>query len=448
MHLHPLLLFSFGLIGATGGRILFGRWFNHVSLYSLIWGTGLMLFELGWIKYYPMTADAWLMIGYAWVAFSFGSAIVILARRSVADSSNPRPSMAAYQTAILERRYLKIVVAILCCVAFLGVLQHWMVLLDRFGSIVGILLNGGTIYSLRTSGQLTGMVPYVDSLALTGACLAGIYCARAGGIKPLGILPLLIIMLDEVAIAARAKLLVAGLLFLSAYFLAKVAPASSFRSRHLSRIRRLLPMIVVLAVLVLGAEFVRGIRETSFRYYGLTSKFEKYPFVSPSLYLYFTCHPGAFNAYLKAEKEDPFPGTYTFAPLFRVFARLGIADAAPLYQEFYNTPIPANTGTYLRDIHAEFGIVGVLVMPYVLGLICTMLWIRIREGRRLILVVWLSHLYVVVAFTYIAQGTQLGFWLLSLLASLFIAYAVERRSAIATGVQGGWRSGLLRADNA
>jgi len=431
MHIHPLFLFGLGLIGSFVGRLLFGRWFNHLSLYSLIWGTGLSLFELGWIDYEPLTVETWLLMGYAWLAFAAGSAIVILARRAIGISSNSPPVVKLNQATYLEKRYLLITVVMLCIIAFLGVVQHWMVLIGRFGSIAGVLLNGGIIYSLRTSGQLTGLVPYVDSLALIGACLAGIYCAKAGGIKPIGLFPLLIIMLDEVGTAARAKLLTAGLLFLSAYFIAKVAPTAHVRTRRASRIRRLLPMLIVLAVLVLGAEFVRGLRESSFRYYGLTTKFEKHPYVPASIYLYLSAHPGTFNAYLKADQEHPFPGTYTFAPLMRIFVRLGLADPAPLYQRFYNIPIPVNTGTYLRDIHAEFGVAGILIVPYLLGLICTILWIRLKQKEGMLPMVWLSHLYVVVAITYLVQGTQIGYWFLSLLISLFIAHFIERRSIAA-----------------
>jgi len=428
MHIHPLLLFSLGLTGVIIGRLLFGRWFNHLSLYSLIWGTGLSLFELGWIDYEPLTVEAWLLIGYAWLAFAAGSAIVILARRAIGISSNPPPVVKLNQATYLEKRYLMITVVMLCIIAFLGVVQHWMVLIGRFGSIAGVLLNGGIIYSLRTSGQLTGLVPYVDSLALIAACLAGIYCAKAGGIKLIGLFPLLIIMLDEIGTAARAKLLTAGLLFLSAYFIAKVAPTAHIRTRRASRIRRFLPMFIVLAVLILGAESVRGLREGTFRYYGLTTKFEKYPYVPASLYLYFSAHPGTLNAYLKAEDKNLFPGSYTLAPLYRIFVRFGLADPVPPYPKFYNIPIPVNTGTYLLEIHAEYGIVGVLMIPYLLGLVSTMMWLKIRKQGGIMSIVLLSHIYVVIAVAFALPATGWGFLQLSLFVSLFFAIFIKQRS--------------------
>lgn len=431
MHIHPLFLLSLGVIGAIVGQYLLGRWFNHLTLYSLIWGTGLAIFEVGWIEYFPLTLETWLMMGYGWFAFAAGSAIPILSRRAIGISSGSPPQVQPNTASDSEIRYLKITVLLLSIFAALGVMQHWMVLIGRFGSIAGVLLNGGIIYSMRTSGQLTGMVPYVDSAALISACLAGIYCGRTGGIRLIGLFPLVIITIDEIGVAARARLLTAGLLFLNAYFVAKIAPATHLRMRHGGKIQRIFATLIVLTVLVFGAESVRGLREGSFRHYGVTSKFEKYPFVSGSLYLYFSAHPGALSAYLKAEDNNPFPTSYTLAPLYRVFVRLGLANPVSPYPKFYDTPISVNTGTYLLDIHAEYGNVGVLVIPYLFGLMCTLIWLEIKKHDGLASIVLLSHVYVLVAAAFALPATAWGFWVLSLVVTFIIAIFIKHFSATA-----------------
>ncbi len=381
---------------------------------------GLAIFELGWIDYTPLTGEAWMMIGYAWIAFAAGSAILILARRAVGVSSETQTI--SENDIHLEIRLLVVTIWILCAIALIGVLQHWSIVLKRYGSLAGVLLHGGEIYHLRTSGKLTGGIPYADSLALTASCLAGRYCGRLGRIKFLALLPLSIVLLDEVAAAARAKLLTAGLLFLSAYFVSKTPSAR----KATGAVRRYLPLIAVVIVLIFGVEFVRGFREGAASYYGMSKKFEEYPFIPPSIYIYASGHPGVFSAYLKAEAEHPFPGSITFAPLFRLLSRFGLADPAPLYQKFYNIPMSINTGTYLREIHAEFGVAGILVVPYLLGMMCTVIWNRLRNHPGMTPVILLSHLYVVVALTFVVQGTQLGFWLISLLGSMALGWFIER----------------------
>lgn len=381
---------------------------------------GLAIFELGWIDYTPLTGEAWMMIGYAWIAFAAGSALLILARRAVGVSTELQTI--GENDIHLEIRFLVVTIWILCAIALIGVLQHWSIVLKRYGSLAGVLLHGGEIYHLRTSGKLTGGIPYADSLALTASCLAGRYCGRLGRIKFFALLPLGIVLLDEVAAAARAKLLTAGLLFLSAYFLSR-APSAR---KTVGTVRRFLPLMAVLVVLSFGVEFVRGFREGAASYYGMSKKFEEYPFIPPSIYLYVSGHPGVFSAYLKADAEHPFPGSLTLAPLYRIFVRLGLADPVPLYQRFYNIPISVNTGTYLREIHAEYGIVGVLLIPYLLGGASTMLWMKQRKQGGIVPVIILSHLYVVVAMTFVLPATAWGFFLLSLGLSLALGGLIEQ----------------------
>src|ERR1051326_3685406 len=74
------LILTSGILGVLLGRFLFGRWFNHVSLYSGIWGSSLVLFECRLIDYYPLEPETWLIIAAGWISFVCGSLVVVLAR--------------------------------------------------------------------------------------------------------------------------------------------------------------------------------------------------------------------------------------------------------------------------------------------------------------------------------------------------------------------------------
>jgi oligosaccharide repeat unit polymerase len=319
---------------------------------------------------------------------------------------------------------------ILSIVAMLAVVQHWSVLIKKFGSIAGVLVSGNLIYRLTVAGKLPGQIPYFDCFGLAAACLAGIYSARAGKIKLLTLLPLAIIILADIGQGGRAKIVIAGILFLSAYFLARLTPARVKTFQAISNGRQLLTLGLVLVILFAAAEFVRSYRGAFEGFYGTSkelSKFERSVFITPSMYLYLSSHPGVFSAYWKAGGEHPFPGSYTFAPLFRILSRFGIADYIPHFQKHYNIPITTNTGTYLRELHADFGIAGILVIPYLLGFFCTILWLKIRRQPRLVSIALLTHIYVIVAFSYFYQVTRLGQWAVSLIASLIVSYFIDRR---------------------
>ncbi|MDZ7413300.1 MAG: hypothetical protein ONB15_07165, partial [candidate division KSB1 bacterium] len=95
-------------------------------------------------------------------------------------------------------------------------------------------------------------------------------------------------------------------------------------------------------------------------------------------------------------------------------------------QKFYPIPFPSNTATYLRELHADFGLTGVLVGPYLLGLLCTVLWFKVRRQPKTTTLAWLAHLYVVVAFSYLYQATRAGYWVISLGLSLLVGAVIDR----------------------
>ena len=426
MSFHPFLPALAGLCGLLIGRLLFERWFNHFSLYSLIWGAGLALFEWRLIDYTPIAAEVWMLIGYAWAAFGVGAAILILAKAAIGE--RPSVEVVAYstRTTLVEKRLLTAFILLLSLIAIVTVIQHWMVLINRFGSILGVLINGSRIYHLTVAGKITGKLPYFDSLALTGICLAGVYCARYGKITILALPPFAATILSDIGQGGRAKILIGGILFFTAYLLTRLSPAPS---RAMHKAKKLIAFIVVFASLLSAMEFIRSYRGAFESFYGASkelSRFEGKIFFTPSIYIYLSSHPGVLSAYWKAGGEPtPFPGSYTFAPLFRVLAKFGLTENVPFFQKFYNIPFATNTATYLRELHSDFGITGILVAPFLLGLVTTHLWLKVRQRYSLVTISLLTHVYVIIAFTYLFQVTRLGQLAVSLIAALFIGGIVD-----------------------
>lgn len=431
MNIHPLPLFTLGFIGAFAGRLLFGRWFNHLSMYSIIWGVGLGLLEVRLMDYFPVSVETWLLMGYAWIAFACGSAITIIAKKATGHDDHRAAALSGRSHDASERRLLIGIILALSVVSMAAVLQHWQVLLNKFGSIAGVFLNGSQIYRLRVSGELPGMVPYLASFALAAIYVAGIYSARAGSFKPLTLLPLAAVILEDVALMGRANMIVAGLLFVSSYGLTRIAASPMSRRKSAGTFKRYISFALVLALFLTFAEFVRFSRSAVEKFYGATSrlsKLERSAFITPSIYLYLSSPPGVLSAYLKAGGEDPFPGSNTFAPIFRILSKFEIAEDVPDYTKFYRTPVPSNTGTYLRELHADFGLLGILTVPYALGFVCTILWLHIRRRPRFVSIAWLTHLYILVGFSFFYQASRGGGWVISLVTCLLISAFIDRRN--------------------
>ncbi len=435
MNIHPLIPACCGLAGVFVGRFLFGRWFNHLTIYSLIWGAGLAFFELKLIDYQALDTEVWMMIGYAWLAFGAGAVTLVIARAAIDASRGSTVTILPIRNATSEKRVFTFTIVALSAIALISTLQRWLVLLNMFGSITGVLINGYTIYRMRIDGDTPGTIPYLNSFALAAIFLSGLYSARSGKIKLIALLPLLIIIIDDVAMAGRAKMLMGVVLFISAYFLSKLKPVQATAVRTTSKWKWVLTFGLMVALLLVAAEFVRSYRGAYERFYGASkelSKLERNTFITPSIYLYLSSHVGVFNAYWKAGGEHYFPASNTFAPVFRILSKIGLGDPVPHFTKFYNTPVSSNTGTYLRELHADFGIAGILIAPYALGWACTVLWFKVRGRSGMASIAVLAHFYVIVVFSFLYQITRVGEWFvsfaISFLASAFIGHYCRMRA--------------------
>jgi len=428
-----ILALSFAL--ALVGKHLFQGWFNHISIYSGIWGFSLATLQLDLIEYYPLSAEAWILIIAAWCAFFLGS-VTLAAARFARSPGEPwdggKTSNDITGREGDELRLLRWILWVLSAVSLLVVLQHWYIVVEKFGSIANVLLWGNIVYSFRVEEGIPGAIPYLDSLALTGTLLAGVYTAKAGRIRFVAVVPFLIVMLNEVANMGRAKLVMAAVLFLSGYALTRQCSVPRVKASPRGRIRRLLIVVLALALLIGGAEFVRSTRGATESFRG--ARHELYElsrdaFLTPSMYLYATSHPVVFSKYLKSGGENPALGGNTLAPLYRILAKLGFDVETTVYQRFYKVPISTNTGTYLRELHADFGVAGVFVFPYVLGLAATIAWLALRRRFRYTTLAVVSYLYALVAMSILYVGTRAGDLLFGAVAAYLVGLFVDRNLA-------------------
>jgi len=422
------LLVLGGIVGIGLGRYFFGGWFNHLSLYSAIWSGSLALFEVRFVRYYSLAPETWLIIIASWLSFVIGSATYMVVRGQGIPQSGDRTGKIGP-----SERAVYVTIWILVGIALAVALQHWSVVLKKFGSLEFVLLFGNVVYSTRVHEGLPGMIPFLDSLGLTASLLAGIYTAMVGRVRVVSVLPLLVVIVQALAAMGRAKILLATLLFGSGFLLYRHRIRMNLRdSARASRARLFIGMVSVAVLVVLGAELIRSTRVTVEEFAGATKalkNLEGGSFITPSIYLYLTVQHGVFNRYLMSEKESVPIGTYSLAPFWRVLSKIGFETYVPQYQRFYSTPAPANTGTYLRELHADYGIWGVVVGPYLLGLLCSFTWCRAVETGRLLYFSVLGHLYSLVGVSFLLLATMWGYWVFSLLAGCVICFFLDRRES-------------------
>jgi oligosaccharide repeat unit polymerase len=88
-----------------------------------------------------------------------------------------------------------------------------------------------------------------------------------------------------------------------------------------------------------------------------------------SFYWYLASPTAALNEFLSNFQGDWGLGQKTFFPFYKWLHRLHLVSQPTIsvYGEFVHIPYPANVYTYLRNFYEDFGLLGVVLVPYGLG---------------------------------------------------------------------------------
>lgn len=414
-----ILMVLWGAAMVALARFLCGRWANHLSLYSSVWTLSLTGYELRWIRYNPISGEAWLYIFIAWIAIYLGTALAMVRAR---EPSKPVPGESQ------QRLKAVIILFSLAGLASCAALAREIMREVDPNLLVAVTAGATKIYSatFEETGDFAG-IPYLSFLPFAACALAGIYAARKGRIDWVSSFPLLVTVVMTILSVSRWTMLLATALSAGSFFLTPKVRTARFSATHkllLASVVAASMVAVSLARTDLGGSFLG---ESAV----LDRVGDVMPFAS-SIYFYLSGPPVALSSYLReASQEANQPwGRFTFASIYRVLSKVGLARSVPFHQEFYGTPEPINTGTYLREIHSDFGPLGVFLFPFALGM--TVGWLS-RSSRSLVRTVLLTHLYVGVFFSFTYLVVITGQWFQSLVFSILAASFIDRSRGSARG---------------
>jgi oligosaccharide repeat unit polymerase len=285
---------------------------------------------------------------------------------------------------------------------------------------------------MRVEGEIQGILPYIFIISFVGVFFSGIYTAYKNKITLVALLPLIAVLLKEVANISRAGMLFGFFLFFISFLLTRhLLLKTQYRSRLMNKTSLAIAGFVVVILVLFSAVTVKTFRNPVDKFQASSrelNKLEGSAVVSPSIYLYSCSHIGVLNEYLEDEKELTHFGENTFLPIYNFIAKFNFVEHPSFFQRGYFIPVWTNTGTYLREIHADFGNLGVLIIPYLLGLITSFFWFRLYESGKLINLLILTYLYLIIAFSFVVMVTRLSSWFISFVILLIVLPAVQNYS--------------------
>jgi oligosaccharide repeat unit polymerase len=432
-----VLIAIISVLGILLGKYLFKKWLNHLTLYSFLFGSSVFLYELKLLPYINIIPFAWFIVIISFLSFLFGILTVISARNlSRTNPTSIEKSEVSLKIFSDGGRTLKYAIIFFSVISIYSTIELWVYLIKQFGSIPGVLINAQIIYKLNIMGELKGSTPYINLFGFVALFFAAIYTAYRGRFTLLSFIPLISIIIREVGGAGRAAMSVALVEFIITFFLFRYLLKNDSSNRFIfSRLSAIVASTLLLVVFILAVTVVKVSRasETSEKISGASSELSQTKgnlFISPSVYLYASSNVGVLSKYLDSEGENIGFGQNTFQTIHLILAKLGTIERPYEFPMGYRIPMWTNSATYLRDLHADFGMAGVLLGPYFLGFLVTWFWFRFYEKQSLITFAFLVYFYLIVVFACLGIVTRFHFWTLALLAIVIFIPFLEKIALI------------------
>ena len=280
-----LFTFILGFVSTLLGKFIFRKWFNHITIYTLIWTVMIMLYEIRLMPFADLNINTWIIIIVTYSLFLLGC-FTIFAARSLGSKSN---SIYEIENPILNlssnnEQILKWLIIFISIVGLLNAIHHWSVLIKEFGSVLGVIINATKYYRMRVGGEIEGMLPYLYIVSYVGIFFSGIYTAYKSKITIVGILPILVVVIREVANLGRAGILFGLLEFLITFLLMRhyLSSHRTIKSKP-SRRNLVIAMLVIITIAVSGAVIVKSVRNPIDNFKGTSASlkaFEGSSFIS------------------------------------------------------------------------------------------------------------------------------------------------------------------------
>lgn len=415
------------------GRYIFKKWFNHISLFTFIWAGMILLYEIRLLPYKEIVPATWLFIIATFLSFILGTLTFISVKKMFPSSFEKADNkqLKFYEIFNDDAKVVRYSLFLFSFISIAGAIQHWMVLIDMFGSIPKVFLNALTIYKMNTEeGGVKGQVPFVSNFGYVAVFWGAIYTAYKGKFTFLSILPFIGIIIKETSTIGRAGILLGLFEFLFVFFLFRHCLTINDKNRfQFSKSNATIAVSFLLALLIIAASAVK-VSRVSFESYQGASKtlreLEGNIILSPSVYLYFSAHLGVLNEFVKRQDERNLFAQNTLLPVYNFLDRLNIIKRPNQYQKGYFIPMWVNTGTFIRELFADFNVFGLLLFPYLLGLLMTYLWFRLVRAGSLYVLAFLSYLYIIIGFSFLVMITRTSYWSISLTLNLISIFVISQ----------------------
>jgi oligosaccharide repeat unit polymerase len=396
---------------------IFRDYFSPFSIYGTSWLSLFGFYSLGWIEYISIKTSTWLILGGTLVLFWAGTWVA--ASIPLAKRANLESKLINWKTRLHQPR-VELILLITFCLGLLGLLFYLRTVAALFG-LDTLIHNMSLVRSGQSSSEFMssfGSAEY-SLLHLNMLCAVWsvlhllVYGLRPGKwwVYAIGVIS----VGTNLLLGTRTQIfaIVIWSLFLWMYLRAR------------SRVDLKLVISLILLTTVLGGLFLGIVVFTnkSIQNYDAANVQIRLPrawWILADPYVYLTGGIPAFQEFISAQQEE-FGGLFTVLPITKLLNKVYPAIPVPAeVRPGQNIPFWFNAMTYLDVYYQDWGLAGLIVAPFLIGLLSTTLYLQMRQKPTL----WMIFVNSLIAYclvfsvfnnrfitTYVWEFVLLGFFL-------------------------------------
>lgn len=320
--------------------------YHPLILYLTIWGVGIGLATLPLVEYTPISRSGWLAVGLSMAAF-FSGALTFAWGSSAGRITPQKPSL-------MDPALIAKVLTVSTLLGAIGAILQARFLDASFG-LDAYLLDPVRARRLHTHIPVWG---YFDLLNVFNVAAVSVYWQQTKRLRWWMLATLAICVFSALLTTDRTR-------FFIMIIWAELAAGSINSKRGLLRIGAVVAVLLAFFAVV-GQHFERSYVDRFPDYIHFPASIE----AMADPYIYYTSSFPALGQ-LTEERPDLTLGKTSFAPLVHVASILMDIEQVPLQGAFCYIPMEVNTYTYLRQFYSDFGWFGILLGPYLCGLLAS-----------------------------------------------------------------------------
>ena len=407
---------------------IFKKWVNPLSVYSFIWYCMIIFFSFRLIKYDEISTETWIVIFFVHLSLYLGSftyySVKLLGFKGKELKKNN------FEIFLADDGKLSFFLTlVLGAIGLIGAIQAWTVLVQIYGTVINALLHLGALYQMRVQGELTDIWPYTSIFSYSSIFFAAVYSAVKSRLTLVSALPLFALVIKEIAVAGRAGILFGFVEFIFTFLFVLFFITKNYPEKRIKKIPLITSIAFTIIFFLISVTIVKNLRVGNEEFRGQTrvlKQLERDSFISPSIYLYASGHIGVLNKFLEKENEHYRIGENSFQFVYNILSKFNITERPDTYQKPYFIPTWINTGTFIRELIADFGLPITFLIVFLLGFQSTLSWNYFFDRKNLYYLVQLVFLMIIIFFSFLMMITRLANWFLSPLFILLVIYFVNK----------------------